>query len=101
MLGNFNCEEVMWELLEAQEGVRDKSRYREKDEPSKLDIVFKKGKEVRVMSPLGKSDHVTLEMDVMGEVEAAEESTREAGGIIKGQTLLTLKDFLGKKIVRI
>ena len=86
LLGDFNCKKVRWEEMEISENagqwseemlqlamvnamdqwVEEPTRYRGQDEPSLLDLVFTKKPEhrptIEYMSPLGRSDHVVLEI---------------------------------------
>ena len=88
LMGDFNCKEVEWESLETKgdseswgsvllelamdnlmtQWVTEKTRYRGDDEPSRLDLVFSKEvdviKDISYISPLGKSDHVLIEMEI-------------------------------------
>ena len=97
--GDFNAKEIDWEKMEAgKEGdtwnskllefatehiltqhVRDNTRIRGDDEPSRLDLVFTRERDiVRNMGhhpPLGKSDHMVLEWDLV--VEGIEEEEVE------------------------
>ncbi|MPC90003.1 hypothetical protein E2C01_084969 [Portunus trituberculatus] len=51
--------------------VEESTRYRGEEEPSLLDLVFRKKPEspliIQYLSPMGKSDHVTLEMQMQEE----------------------------------
>ena len=88
LTGDFNCKEVNWENYEAEgneftwgnrllklttdnlmtQWVREETRLRGNDEPSRLDLVFTKGtlikQGVKHHPPLGKSDHEVLEFDI-------------------------------------
>ena len=89
LMGDFNCGEVCWEewTTEGSENswgytllnlvmentmtqwITEATRYRGEDEPSRLDLVFSKEPEVietvRYKTPLGKSDHILLEYEVI------------------------------------
>ncbi|MPC23400.1 hypothetical protein E2C01_016444 [Portunus trituberculatus] len=51
--------------------VEESTRYKGKEEPSLLDLVFTKKPEptsnIQYLSPLGRSDHVTLELELQEE----------------------------------
>ena len=88
IMGDFNCKEVLWEdwLTEGGElswgnrllqlamdnilpqWVTENTRFRGNEEPSRLDLVFTKEPEiienVTYKSPIGKSDHVLIEMEL-------------------------------------
>ena len=87
LVGDFNCKEINWESFEAggnqsewgerflnltmenmmTQWVTESTRYRGDDEPTRLDLVLTKGmdltQEIRYICPLGKSDHVLLEIE--------------------------------------
>ena len=88
LVGDFNCGNIDWENLEApgnenswgnrllqlamnnllKQWVSENTRYRGDDEPTRLDLVFsKKPQEMKVdyQSPVGKSDHVLLELETV------------------------------------
>ena len=88
LVGDFNCGNIDWENLEAQgnenswgnrllqlamnnllkQWVSENTRYRGDDEPTRLDLVFsKEPQEMKVdyQSPVGKSDHVLLELETV------------------------------------
>ena len=83
IVGDFNCKEVMWEEFEVGNGgvwgeqlldfaldslltqwVRHPTRGRQGDAPSRLDLIFTKGiqlrQEIEHECPLGRSDHELL-----------------------------------------
>ena len=88
LVGDFNRKEInfgeiemrgnasSWseELLTAMmvntmdQWVKETTRYRGEDEPSQLDLIFTKKPEIepniKYMSPMGKSNHVTIEIDI-------------------------------------
>ena len=88
LLGDFNCKNINWEEMEVYENagqwgedvlqmamvytmdqwVNEFTRYRGGEEPSMLDLVFTKKPEtcpfIKYLSPMGKSDHVTLEIEL-------------------------------------
>ena len=88
LVGDFNCKGVNWEEMEVKGGegvwsekllqlalvntmdqwVDEATRYRGEEEPSVLDLVFTKRPEVKPIieytSPIGKSDHVVLEVEM-------------------------------------
>ncbi|MPC85404.1 hypothetical protein E2C01_080176 [Portunus trituberculatus] len=51
--------------------VEESTRYRREEEPSLLDLVFTKKPEpspsIQYLSPMGRSDHVTLELEIQEE----------------------------------
>ncbi|MPC30259.1 hypothetical protein E2C01_023520 [Portunus trituberculatus] len=51
--------------------VEESTRYREEEEPSVLDLVFTKKPEfppiIQCLSPIGRSDYVTLELQIQKE----------------------------------
>ncbi|MPC91682.1 hypothetical protein E2C01_086736 [Portunus trituberculatus] len=49
--------------------VEESTRYRDEEEPLLLDLVFTKKPIIQYLSPMGKSDHVTLEMQIQEEDE--------------------------------
>ena len=87
-MGDFNCKNVKWEEMEVSgnagpwseevlqlamvntmdQWVEESTRYRGEEEPSMLDLVFTKKPEprptIKYKSPMGKSDHVILEMEL-------------------------------------
>ena len=93
MVGDFNCSNVKWEIFEGDEDenswgnrllklsmenmmiqrVTENTRFRGEDKPSRLDLVFTKEveltRDISYMCPLGKSDHVILELKIMGPFE--------------------------------
>ena len=88
LMGDFNCRDVNWKELEGKEiagtwsekllqlimvntmeqWVDEFTRYRGDAEPSILDLIFTKKPEskpnLRYLSPMGKSDHVVIEMEI-------------------------------------
>lgn len=98
LVGDFNCKEIDWEIFESNSGdnawrdrflrlmmenlmiqrVNEHTRYRSDDEPARLDLVLTIGiqikDELRYGCPLGKSDHVTIEIDTEVEVTKEDES---------------------------
>ena len=99
--GDFNCKEVDWENFETEGGedswgnrllrlatnklltqwVREDTRIRGNDEPSRLDLVFTKDinleQSIRHEPPLGKSDHEVLEFSVIVEEEDRRKETHK------------------------
>lgn len=56
-------------------------------------------KDVSCMSPLGKSNHGTVKVEVMGEAEVnLGEDTRKIGGIMEGQNFVELLEFWQSKL---
>ena len=88
LVGDFNCKNVRWEEMEVianagewseemlqlamvntmDQWVEESTRYRGEEEPSMLDLVFTKKPEprptIKYLSPMGKSDHVVIEMEL-------------------------------------
>ena len=88
LVGDFNCKEVDWENFESGVGeeawgerfltlmmenmmeqrVRENTRYRGDDEPARLDLVLTREVclcgDIQYKCPLGKSDHVVMEMQM-------------------------------------
>ena len=88
MLGDFNCKNINWKDMEVKgnlgtweekmvqlamvntmdQWVDEYTRHRGEDEPSMLDLVFTKrpeaGPSMEYLSPIGKSDHVTIEIEL-------------------------------------
>ena len=88
LLGDFNCKEVDWENFESGVGekdwgerfltlmmenmmeqrVKENTRYRGDDEPARLDLVLTREVnlcgDIQYKCPLGKSDHVVMEMQI-------------------------------------
>ena len=88
LCGDFNCKEVDWESMEpkCEEGswgarvfeqmtdnalyqhIKETTRVRGDDNPSRLDLVFTRKEEeignIMLESPLGKGDHVVLDCEV-------------------------------------
>ncbi|MPC98740.1 hypothetical protein E2C01_094121 [Portunus trituberculatus] len=58
--------------------VKENTRFRRNDKPARLDLVFTMGiqmnDDLRFKCPLGKSDHVILEMDIEEGKEDRDES---------------------------
>ena len=101
LTGDFNCKEVNWENYEAEgnnftwgnrllklttdnlmtQWVREETRLRGSDEPSRLDLVFTKGISIKQgiehHPPLGKSDHEVLEFDICTEQETRIKETHK------------------------
>ena len=99
MVGDFNCNNVKWETFEGDEDERswgnrllnltlenmmiqrvsENTRFRGEDKPSRLDLVFTKEveliKDINYVCPIGKSDHVILEMMVKGAYEKVRDET--------------------------
>ncbi len=91
LLGDFNCKNVNWEKMEIygntdkwseammqlvmenamEQWVEKCTRFRGSEEPSKLDLVFTKKPDTRpniyYQSPMGKSDHVVMEITFQDE----------------------------------
>lgn len=80
------------------EWVKDKTKYRGEVEPSRTNLLSNKnvdlGKDVRYTSYLEKSNHITMEIGVMGGIEKGQGENHKIGGIMHGQILLILKDEL-------
>ena len=90
LVGDFNCKGIDWkekegnnnigqwgeEMLQMslentmEQWVEECTRFREEEEPSILDLVFTKIPEpdpnIKYHSPIGKSDHVVIEMELRG-----------------------------------
>ena len=88
LMGDFNCKEVSWEEWTANSGekswgnflldlsienimtqwIKENTRYRGGETPSRLDLVFTKEpdiiEDIEYKTPLGKSDHVVLEFKI-------------------------------------
>ena len=99
--GDFNCKEVDWENFETEgeedswgnrllrlatdklmtQWVREETRIRGNDEPSRLDLVFTKDvnleQGIRHEPPLGRSDHEVLEFSVNMEGEERKKETHK------------------------
>ena len=89
LVGDFNCRKIDWEKYEngggeetwggrflnlmienmMEQRVKENTRYRGDDEPAMLDLILTREIEmendIRYKCPLGKSDHLVLEMDLV------------------------------------
>ena len=98
LTGDFNCKDVDWENLECGGGhetwgprfldlmmenmltqeVKEDTRYRGEDEPARLDLVLTRKlqlkDDIKYMCPLGKSDHVTMVVNIEGSSGKMDES---------------------------
>ena len=96
--GDFNAKEINWEKQEAgkeddswnsklldfatehilTQHVKENTRMRGEDEPTRLDLVFTREKEdvkdLKHLPPLGKSDHMILEWDMVIDQDAEDEN---------------------------
>ena len=118
VMGDFNCGEVDWENMDAGNNeeswgnrlmelvmentltqiIKEKTRIRGEDEPSRLDLVFTKDpndiKNVAYRCPLGKSDHLVIEMEVSGISEGERnEKHRECRYNYKKTNFISLRKF--------
>ena len=90
LTGDFNCKDVDWENLECggeqetwgvrfldlmmenmmTQQIKENTRYRGEDEPARLDLVLTRhlqlNDDIKYMCPLGKSDHVTIVVNIEG-----------------------------------
>ena len=88
IMGDFNCKEVCWELLSIEGGenswgnmlldmtmkhtmtqwVQEKTRFRNNEDPSRLDLVFTKEPDIvnkiKYKTPIGKNYHILLEIEL-------------------------------------
>lgn len=89
LVGDFNCKEVNWEEGDAGsnmsswgnvlldlitdnlliQNIKEHTRQRGKDEPSRLDLAFTRDPDMitntKYLPPLGKSDHPIIEMEIL------------------------------------
>lgn len=103
LVGDFNCKEVDWENWQTEgsgntwgsvlldmamenlliQWVKETTRFRGDDQPSRLDLVFTKGIEILdkmvYKNPLGKSDHALIEFEIYDIKKRGEEGTRIEG----------------------
>jgi len=117
LMGDFNCGEVDWENLDThgsedswgsiflqmtldnmlKQWVTEHTRYRGDDEPARLDLVFtKEPQEIKLnyKSPVGKSDHVLLELDTMLELAEKWDEAYKTGRLNYAKTNFEdLKNF--------
>jgi len=101
LVGDFNCKEINWENYECGGGdetwggrflnlimenmmeqkVKESTRYRGDDEPARLDLVLTRAvdlkDEIQYRCPLGKSDHVLLQMEMQQSNELRDESYKK------------------------
>ena len=120
--GDFNAKEIDWEKQEAgkeedswnsklldfatehilTQHVRENTRIRGNDEPSRLDLVFTRGdgsiRNIEHLSPVGKSDHMVLEWDLVvdQEVEEEDEKHKEERYNFNKANFAELKCFFGR-----
>ncbi|MPC90458.1 hypothetical protein E2C01_085446 [Portunus trituberculatus] len=70
--GQWSKEVLQLTMINAMDQwVEESTRYRGEEEPSLLDLIFTKKPEsppiIKYLSPMGRSDHVTLEMKIQEE----------------------------------
>ena len=89
LTGDFNCKEVDWECMDAgnnasswgnilleiitdnflTQHIKEHTRVRGEDEPSRLDLTFTKDpndvQNLKYLCPIGKSDHLVIEMEFL------------------------------------
>ena len=116
MMGDFNCKEVKWEEMSTEGGenswgnmllditmehtmtqwIGECTRYRNDEEPSRLDLIFTKEPEivnsVEYKTPVGKSDHVLIEIKLDESVYVERNETHKIGRWMYNKT-----DFFGLK----
>ena len=98
LAGDFNCKDVDWENLKCggeqetwgikfldlmmenmmTQEIKENTRYRGDDAPALLDLVLTRhlqlNDDIKYMCPLGKSDHVTIAVDIEGSRGKMDES---------------------------
>ena len=78
--------------------ITENTRFRGKDKPSRLDLLFTKGinleTDISYECPLGRSDHVVLEIDIKGDIkEKKEESYKKKRNYTKANYSAMKKFF--------
>lgn len=114
IMGDFNCKEVCWEELYTEgsentwghnlldmtveyaltQWVHEKTRFRNNEEPSRLDLIFTKEPDIvnklEYKTPIGKSDHVLLEVELKGNMSIERKEKHREGRLLYSKT-----DFTG------
>ncbi|XP_076062422.1 uncharacterized protein LOC143037755 [Oratosquilla oratoria] len=118
VMGDFNCKEICWDSMTVQGGddswgnvlldmtmeytmtqwVHENTRYRNNEEPSKLDLIFTTEPEivhkVQYETPIGKSDHVLIETILKEEIDIERNEKHRKGRLRYNKTDFTkLKTF--------
>ena len=121
LLGDFNCRDVNWEDMEVtgesgtwgedllqlamvntmDQWVKESTRYRGEDEPTMLDLVFTKRPEacpsIEYASPMGKSDHVVIEIELKGHKAKIRNEGHKNGRLNHAKAnFAELREFYGK-----
>ena len=114
LMGDFNCKEVCWEEMTTEgsdnswgsilldivmehtmtQWVKEHTRFREGEEPSRLDLIFTKEtgivEEIIYKPPIGKSDHILCELELQDKVSRVRNEKHREGRLIYSKT-----DFQG------
>ena len=117
LAGDFNCKDVNWDTFESfgsenswgeqlltltmenamKQWVQENTRYRGDNEPSRLDLVFSKGleltKDIDYICPLGKSDHVVLEMEIETDTKRRNEEHKKIRRNFRKANIEGLKEY--------
>ncbi|XP_050725009.1 uncharacterized protein LOC127002828 [Eriocheir sinensis] len=120
LVGDFKCKEVNWETFESggnetawgerflrltmenlmMQWVTENTRYRNDDEPVRLDLVPTKGmhllNEFRYGCPHGKSDHVIIEMETGEEGTEGDESYKRNRRNYRKADMENIKKYYGE-----
>ena len=120
LVGDFNCKEINWENYESVVGehawggrflnlmmenmmeqkVKENTRYRGDDEPARLDLVLTRDvgieDEIQYKCPLGKSDHVVLQMRLQEEEESKDELYKSNRLNYKKTDKRSLREYFGR-----
>lgn len=119
LLGDFNCKEINWDNYESGVGdeawgekflnlmmenmmeqkVKENTRYRGEDEPARLDLVLTREvcieDEIQYRCPLGKSDHVVLQMKLEEKEEVKDELYKGNRLNYRKADIRGLKEYFG------
>ncbi len=120
LVGDFNSKEINWGEMEVtgiastwseeflqtmmvntmDQWVKENTRYRGEDEPSLLDLVFTKKPEnepsIEYLCPVGKSDHVKMEIEIKEEVPKFNEEYKNERKNYAKADFTGLKKFYGE-----
>ena len=119
LVGDFNCKEINWDNYESGVGdeawgekflnlmmenmmeqkVKENTRYRGEDEPARLDLVLTREvcieDEIQYRCPLGKSDHVVLQMKLEEKEEMKDELYKGNRLNYRKADIKGLKEYFG------
>ncbi|XP_076031661.1 uncharacterized protein LOC143019653 isoform X1 [Oratosquilla oratoria] len=117
-MGDFNCKEICWDSMTVRGGddlwgnvlldmtieytmtqwVSENTRYRNNEEPLKLDLIFTTEPEIvdkiQYKTPIGKSDHVLIETVLKEEIDMERNEKHRKGRLMYNKTdFAKLKTF--------